>query len=65
MRAIDFFCGGGGMTRGLLDSGIDVIGGIDIDDRCKATYEFNNAPARFIHADITTLDPENLERGKM
>jgi len=29
MNAIDFFCGGGGMTRGLLDAGIDVIFGLE------------------------------------
>ena len=35
MIAIDFFCGGGGMTRGLLDAGIDVLCGIYSNTACK------------------------------
>lgn len=31
-KAIDFFCGGGGMTCGLRQAGIDVIAGVDFDD---------------------------------
>ena len=30
-KAIDFFCGGGGMTCGLRQAGIDVIAGVDFD----------------------------------
>lgn len=55
MRAIDFFCGGGGMTHGLIQAGIDVIAGVDLDLDAKATYEFNNSGAKFINADITQL----------
>lgn len=29
-KAIDFFCGGGGMTCGLRQAGIDVIAGVEI-----------------------------------
>lgn len=41
-KAIDFFCGGGGMTCGLRQAGIDVIAGVDLDENAKETYEFNN-----------------------
>ena len=41
-KAIDFFCGGGGMTYGLRQAGIDVIAGVDIDKEAKETYEYNN-----------------------
>lgn len=37
--AIDFFCGGGGMTCGLRQSGIDVIAGVDFDSTIGETYE--------------------------
>lgn len=30
-KAIDFFCGGGGMTCGLRQAGINVIAGVDFD----------------------------------
>jgi DNA (cytosine-5)-methyltransferase 1 len=62
MKAIDFFCGAGGLTRGLLDSGIDVILGIDADDRCRNTYEANNAPAKFKHCDIRKLTVADLSK---
>ena len=39
-KAIDFFCGGGGMTCGLRQAGIDVIAGVDFDKDAKETYEF-------------------------
>lgn len=61
IKALDFFCGGGGMTRGMLDAEIDVIAGIDIDATCKETYEQNNYPAKFIHEDISRFNPEQLE----
>ena len=40
--AVDFFCGAGGTTRGLLDAGGYVIAGIDKDESCRETYENNN-----------------------
>lgn len=54
-KAIDFFCGGGGMTCGLRQAGINVIAGVDFDKNAKATYEFNNPGSVFIHEDITKL----------
>lgn len=39
---IDLFCGIGGLTRGLIDSGLNVIAGFDIDPTCQYTYEYNN-----------------------
>lgn len=61
MRAVDFFCGGGGMTRGFLDAGIEVVAGIDIDQACKETYEMNNPPATFLNEAIGVYTPEQLE----
>lgn len=40
--AVDFFCGAGGTTRGLIDAGGYVIAGIDKVDSCKETYISNN-----------------------
>jgi DNA (cytosine-5)-methyltransferase 1 len=61
MIAVDFFCGGGGLTRGLLDAGIRVILGVDSDENCRETYERNNPPARFLCKDIRILKPEELK----
>ena len=61
MRAIDFFCGGGGMTNGLIQAGINVIAGVDLDAEAKETYEFNNRGAKFVNEDITTMDVHYFE----
>lgn len=61
IRAIDFFCGGGGMTYGLSQANIDVIAGVDIDVDAKATYEINNPRSTFIQADITKLKTNYFE----
>lgn len=39
--AVDFFCGAGGMTNGLIRSGIHVLAGIDNQPLCEATYVQN------------------------
>jgi len=41
--AVDFFCGAGGTTRGLIDAQGYVIAGVDKDDRCRDTYIRNNS----------------------
>lgn len=60
MMAVDFFCGAGGLTKGLQMAGIKVIAGIDVDNKCRETYEKNNSPAKFICANIETLQPYDL-----
>ena len=40
--AVDFYCGAGGTTRGLLDAGGFVICGIDKDANYEETYQRNN-----------------------
>lgn len=60
MKAVDFFCGAGGLTRGLLDAGIKVIAGFDRDERCCHTYEHNNPGVRFIAADIREMGLKDL-----
>ena len=62
IKAIDFFCGAGGLTRGLLDAGISVAAGIDNDDRVRKTYESNNEPSRFIASDIRDVDIDALRK---
>lgn len=55
MYAIDFFCGGGGMTFGLRQAGIPVIAGVDFAEDCRTTYESNNAGSAFVCADVKQL----------
>lgn len=62
LKAIDFFCGAGGMTYGFRKAGIKVIAGIDIEEEFKASYKANNGRARYIQRDITTYHPQQLEK---
>jgi len=62
LKAIDFFCGAGGMTYGLSQAGIKVLAGIDIDETCKETYELNNPGSKFIHADIRNFTVQELKQ---
>jgi DNA (cytosine-5)-methyltransferase 1 len=55
LRAFDFFCGAGGLTRGLLDAGVDVLCGVDNDSRLRETYELNNSPSVFECVDIADV----------
>lgn len=57
--AIDLFCGVGGLTKGLEQSGINVVAGIDFEPSCQYAYEENNN-AKFIQRDITTLTPKEF-----
>ncbi len=62
IKAVDFFCSGGGMSYGMKQAGIKVIAGIDYDADCKATYEANNKGSKFIHADVFKLKEQDLEK---
>lgn len=60
IKAIDFFCGAGGLTRGLLDAGISVVAGVDSNQRLQRTYEHNNQPSRFVASDISAINIARL-----
>ncbi len=60
LKAVDFFCCAGGVTHGFRKAGIQVLGGIDIEEVYKETYEKNNKGSIFIKADIAKLQPEDL-----
>src|SRR5690348_2622771 len=60
IAAIDLFCGIGGLTHGLIKSGIPVVAGFDIDDACKYSYETNNGNAKFFKKDIREITPDDL-----
>lgn len=62
LKAIDFFCGGGGMTCGLRQAGINVIAGVDFDKDAKETYEYNNPGTTYVHTDIRNLRTNYFER---
>lgn len=62
LKAVDFFCSGGGMSYGMQEAGVKILAGIDIDISCKETYESNIKDAQFIYADVFELRETELEK---
>jgi DNA (cytosine-5)-methyltransferase 1 len=62
LKAVDFFCGAGGMSLGLRNAGIHVLAGVDNAADCRKTYESNITGAKFIKHDISTLSAASLGR---
>ena len=61
--AVDLFCGAGGLTRGLLDAGIEVKKGFDINSKFKKTYEKNNPGVSFSSKDVSILTRDEILQG--
>lgn len=65
IKAVDLFCGVGGLTCGLQKAGIPVVAGIDIDGSCEYAYTHNNH-SQFIKKsidDVTGKEVRALLRG--
>jgi DNA (cytosine-5)-methyltransferase 1 len=62
LKAIDFFCGAGGMSFGLQKAGVKILGGIDNDSNCKETYEKNIKGGKFIKRNLVHLSATELGR---
>lgn len=52
---VDLFCGAGGLTRGLINVGLNVIAGLDNDLKCEYPYVVNNS-SQFFLKDIENVD---------
>lgn len=53
VSAVDLFCGAGGLTHGLLQSGIKVEAGIDIDGQAEHAFVKNNPRVKFLKWDVS------------
>ena len=61
ISAVDLFCGAGGLTHGLLQSGIKIEAGIDIDLNARHAYEANNLDAKFLDWDVSEKYSPSIE----
>ena len=59
ISCVDLFCGVGGLTRGLIQGGIRVIAGIDLDPQCRFPYESNNNTV-FVERNVHDLSGTEL-----
>ena len=61
-KAVDFFCGGGGMSYGMQKAGVKVLAGIDYEPSCEETYKANVKDAEFILANVFDLSEKELQK---
>lgn len=59
IEAVDLFCGVGGLTAGLIKSGIKVKAGYDIAKECQFAYEHNNK-ATFVNKDVAEVTASEI-----
>ena len=58
LRTIDCFCGAGGLSRGFLDAGYNVVLGVDFDDMALKTFKENHGNAQVMKLDL--FNHENI-----
>lgn len=61
ISAIDLFCGAGGLTSGLVKSGIPVEAGVDADPNCEFAFRRNHRTSKFVLRDICEIEAPDLE----
>jgi len=64
-KVVDLFCGVGGLTHGLIKSGLHVSAGFDSDKTCKYAYEANNVNedgtrVHFVSSDVSLIDSRDI-----
>lgn len=59
--AVDLFCGAGGLSYGLQQSGVTVAAGIDVDPACEYPFE-SNVESPFLKLDMREVTADHLRR---
>src|SRR6266536_2178741 len=60
LRAVDLFCGPGGVTTGYKAAGVSVVAAVDIDPSSRSTYAANHPEVKLFGDDLLNLKPEDL-----
>ena len=56
---LDLFSGAGGLSRGFMDAGFNVVLGVDFDDTALKTFKANHGDADAMKLDLFNLDNVN------
>jgi len=62
-RAVDLFCGVGGLSEGLRQAGYDVVGAVEIDSLACSAYRLNHRRVRLWQMDVTKLTGMAMMKG--
>lgn len=62
VSAVDLFCGAGGLTHGLLQAGIKVEAGIDIDKDAEFAFVTNNPDTKYFRWDVGRKNYSSIEK---
>jgi DNA (cytosine-5)-methyltransferase 1 len=62
VSAVDLFCGAGGLTHGLLQGGVKVEAGIDIDAQAEYAFTKNNPNTRYFRWDVGRKKFPSIEK---
>lgn len=60
MKAIDLFCGCGGMSTGLALSGVEILAGVDINKEYISTFRENFGKEKTFCEDLSRIDPREF-----
>ncbi|HEX9730411.1 MAG TPA: DNA cytosine methyltransferase [Thermoanaerobaculia bacterium] len=62
ISAVDLFCGAGGLTHGLIQAGIRVEAGIDIDEQAAHAFRTNNLGVDFLCWDVARKNYQSIAK---
>lgn len=71
MKAIDLFCGCGGMSSGLAMMGVEVLAGVDINKEYIQTFRMNFGDTKTFCQDLSKINPKefrerfSLQKGEL
>ncbi|NEU59209.1 DNA cytosine methyltransferase [Halorussus sp. MSC15.2] len=60
LTAVDLFCGGGGLSEGFRQAGVEITHAVDIDEGACETHRLNHPETEVIEADVCDIEPEDL-----
>ena len=59
LTCVDLFSGAGGLSRGFMDAGFNVVMGVDCDDASLKTFKENHGESKAVKLDL--FDHENID----
>lgn len=64
-KVVDLFCGAGGLSKGFLDAGFDIVFGVDFNQPALNTFEKNHGNAEALMLDLFDLNNINCLKEKL